>query len=140
MAGERIHRDMKWTPEDRARHKAIREKFPKERPSLKELAGSGDAAPAIPIGLYLELRVALAAEAAAQPAAEVITAEMVKNAEWVAGVTLTDEQRKSVAGALADVQRRLGLLRKMDMGYDIAPAVHFTPTPGEPPSEEGRGT
>jgi DNA-binding XRE family transcriptional regulator len=60
MAGERIHRDMKWTPADRARHKAIREKFQKERPSLKEMVESGDAEPPIPMGVYLELRLALA--------------------------------------------------------------------------------
>ena len=61
MSTERIHRDMKWTPEDRARHKAIREKFQKERPTLRELVESGDVTPPMPFGLYLELRAALAA-------------------------------------------------------------------------------
>jgi len=51
---------MNWSPEDRARHKAIREKFQKERPSLKELVESGDASAPIPQGVYLELRLALA--------------------------------------------------------------------------------
>ena|SRR5438067_2220558 len=60
MAGERIYRDMKWTPEDRARHKEIRERFQKERPSLQQLVESGDAVPPMPFGTYLELRQALA--------------------------------------------------------------------------------
>jgi Asp-tRNA(Asn)/Glu-tRNA(Gln) amidotransferase A subunit family amidase len=83
---------------------------------------------------------AVAATAAAQPKGEPVTAEMVKNAEWVAGITLTDDERKSVASALTSTQGRLAALRKIEIGYDIAPAVHFTPTPGEPPSKEARGT
>ena len=75
-----IHRDMNWTPEDRARHKAIREKFQKERPSLKELVESGDAAPTIPMELYLELREALAA---------------LKKAREAAGLSLADVAERS---------------------------------------------
>src|SRR6478672_3815860 len=81
----------------------------------------------------------VAAGAAAQPKGETITAEMVKNAEWVAGVTLTDDERKSVAGSLADIQRRLGQLRKTEIGYDIAPAVYFNPTPWEVRAKGPRG-
>jgi DNA-binding XRE family transcriptional regulator len=51
---------MKWTPEDRARHKAVREKFQKERPTLRQLVESGDSPPPIKMGLYIELRLALA--------------------------------------------------------------------------------
>src|SRR5262245_34111992 len=82
---------------------------------------------------------AVATQAAAQPKGEAVTAEMVKNAEWVAGITLTDEERKSVAGALTNTQNRIAALRKVEIGYDVAPAMHFTPTPGETPPREGRG-
>jgi len=82
---------------------------------------------------------AVAAAAAQEPKGVVITAEMVKNAEWVAGVTLTDEERKSVANSLGDIQRRLGLLRKTEIGYDVPPAVHFNPTPWEAHTKEPRG-
>ena len=60
MAGERIHRPSNLTEEERAYQKAVREKFQRERPSLRELVESGDSPPAIPLGLYLELRLALA--------------------------------------------------------------------------------
>jgi DNA-binding XRE family transcriptional regulator len=59
MSGERIHRDMGWTPEDRARHKAVREKFQNERPSPKDLLESGEYAGPIPHGVYLSLMAAL---------------------------------------------------------------------------------
>lgn len=75
---------------------------------------------------------AVAATAAGQAKGEPITAEMVKNAEWVAGVTLTDDERKAVAARITLTQNQLALLRKTDIGYDIGPAVHFNPTPGEP--------
>jgi DNA-binding XRE family transcriptional regulator len=59
MSDERIHRDMKWTPEDRARHKAIREKFQKERPTPQQLLESGEYFGPIPHGVYLSLMAAL---------------------------------------------------------------------------------
>ena len=46
--------------EERAQEKAIREKFQRERPSLRELVESGDAPPPVPMGQYIELRLALA--------------------------------------------------------------------------------
>ena len=81
----------------------------------------------------------VAAVAAAQPKGETITAEMVKNAEWVAGVTLTDDERKAVAQRMSFAQNQLAALRKIEIGYDIAPAVHFNPLPEETPSKEPRG-
>ena len=50
---------MKWTHEDRARHRAIRERFQKERPTLEQLRASGDYVGPIPHGLYLSLMAAL---------------------------------------------------------------------------------
>jgi len=51
--------DMKWTPADRARHNAIREKFQKKRPTPEQLRASGDHVGPIPHGLYLSLMAAL---------------------------------------------------------------------------------
>lgn len=59
MANERIHCDMGWTPEDRARHKAIRENFQKERPTLQQLIDSGEYTDPIPHGVYLALAAAM---------------------------------------------------------------------------------
>lgn len=80
MAGDRTHRDMNWSPEDRARHKAIREKFQKERPSLEQLVESGDAPPAFPLGVYLDVRQALLA---------------LKSAREEAGLSLSDVAERS---------------------------------------------
>ena len=59
MANERIHRDMKWTAEERARHKAIREKFQRERPTPQQLLESGEYAGPFPHGTYLAIMAAL---------------------------------------------------------------------------------
>lgn len=56
MSEPRTHRDMKWTPEQRAKHKAVRDKFQAERPTPKELIDSGEYAGPIPHGVYLAFR------------------------------------------------------------------------------------
>lgn len=83
---------------------------------------------------------ALAATVTAQPRLEGVTAEMVKNAEWVAGIALADDDRKAIAGRLTFLYSNIDALRKVDIGYDIPPAVHFTPAPGEPSVKGSRGT
>lgn len=80
MRSERIHRDMKWTPEDRARHKAIREKFQKERPTPQQLIDSGEYSGPIPHGVYMALRAAL---------------HDLKKAREAAGLSLADVAEKS---------------------------------------------
>jgi predicted transcriptional regulator len=47
------------TPEDRARLKAIREKFQREKPSLRQLVESGDAPPPMPLGTYIQVQALL---------------------------------------------------------------------------------
>jgi len=83
---------------------------------------------------------AVAAVALQRPKGAAITAEMVANAEWVAGVTLTDEQRKAVAESLTRTQNQIAAVRKLDVGYDVPPALRFSPTPGASPVKEPRGT
>src|SRR5215212_3343698 len=80
MSGERIHRDMKWTPEDRARHKAIREKFQRERPTPQQLLESGDYVGPIPHGVYMTLMAAL---------------HDLKKAREAAGLSLSDVAERS---------------------------------------------
>jgi DNA-binding XRE family transcriptional regulator len=72
--------DMNWTPEDRARHKAIRDKFQAERPTLAELLASGDCVGPIPHGLYLTLRAAM---------------HDLKQAREAAGLSLADVAERS---------------------------------------------
>jgi DNA-binding XRE family transcriptional regulator len=52
-------RKIERTPEDRARLQAIRERFQREKPSLKKLVESGDAPPPMPLGTYLDIQVLL---------------------------------------------------------------------------------
>jgi Asp-tRNA(Asn)/Glu-tRNA(Gln) amidotransferase A subunit family amidase len=80
---------------------------------------------------------AVSAAAAAQPV-ESVTPEMVKGAEWVAGITLTDAERKTAAGALTRTLQNIAALNKLELGNAVGPALHFNPTPGETPSG-GRG-
>lgn len=76
---------------------------------------------------------ALAVEVeAAQPAGGV-TPEMVKNAEWVAGFTLTEEQRKTVAANMTNTLRNISAIHKVEVGNHVPPALHFIPNPGEAP-------
>jgi Asp-tRNA(Asn)/Glu-tRNA(Gln) amidotransferase A subunit family amidase len=81
---------------------------------------------------------ALAATAAAQPPDTAITAEMVKAAEWVAGITLNDADRKAVAGAMTRTLQTVAQLNKLELGNSVPPAVHFAPTADAP--KGGRGT
>jgi len=53
-------RKIEWTAEDRARHRASREKFQREKPSQEELLASGDYVGPIPMGVYVALLEALA--------------------------------------------------------------------------------
>jgi Asp-tRNA(Asn)/Glu-tRNA(Gln) amidotransferase A subunit family amidase len=68
-----------------------------------------------------------------------VTAEMVQNAEWVAGITLTDDDRKAVAGALTRSLGTLAAVRKTPLPNAVAPAVLFHPAPSLPASPR-RGT
>ena len=73
---------------------------------------------------------AVAAEAvnAANPLDPVaVTAEMVKNAEWVSGVELTDDQRKQVAAAMTRALLDFAALHKIDVPNSLPPAIHFIP-------------
>jgi Asp-tRNA(Asn)/Glu-tRNA(Gln) amidotransferase A subunit family amidase len=90
---------------------------------------------AVGVGNATFQRAAVAA-AAAQPEGGV-TVEMVKNAEWIAGCTLTEAERKTVAGALTQTLQRIAGFHKLDIGY-APPAIRFDATPGEAPSG-GRG-
>jgi Asp-tRNA(Asn)/Glu-tRNA(Gln) amidotransferase A subunit family amidase len=66
--------------------------------------------------------------AQAQPAASV-TPEMVKQAEWIAGLNLSEEDRKTTAQALQRLLGQLQTLRQVKLDNSVAPAVCFNPAP-----------
>ena len=57
---------------------------------------------------------------------------MIKQAEWIAGLDLTDEERASTARSLERSLRSFAELRKVDVGYDVPPALTFFPAPPRP--------
>jgi len=81
-------------------------------------------------------RRALAAQSAD---GTVVTAAMIEQAEWIAGIELDDEQRATTAAAVQSALDRCRELREVELGYDVAPAVYFNAAPGDPrPAERPR--
>jgi Asp-tRNA(Asn)/Glu-tRNA(Gln) amidotransferase A subunit family amidase len=74
-------------------------------------------------------RRALAAQAAQAGA---VTPTMIKQAEWIAGLELTDDERSRTARTLARSLRAFADLRKVDVGYDVPPALTFLPVAPRP--------
>jgi Asp-tRNA(Asn)/Glu-tRNA(Gln) amidotransferase A subunit family amidase len=105
---------------------------PNRRELLASLAALG-----IGPAVFHRAAVAIAAEPT-RPAE--ITAEMVKQAEWVASVSLTDNERIQVARNLTRTLRSLETAHNADLTNDVAPAFQFDPTPGAPPYVGPRGT
>lgn len=79
---------------------------------------------------------ALAAQAE-QPTA--VTEEMVKQAEWVSGIKLTDDARKAVVSAVTRLVRNFEALRKVPLPNSVPMALAFVPDP-EPTHSNGRGS
>jgi Asp-tRNA(Asn)/Glu-tRNA(Gln) amidotransferase A subunit family amidase len=71
--------------------------------------------------------------------AKKINADMVKQAEWVAGLNLNDEQRKTVVSGLERTLRDLESLRAVKLSNSVAPALTFSPAPWLSVNCEGRG-
>jgi ribosome-binding protein aMBF1 (putative translation factor) len=93
-------RKIERTPEDRARLQAIREKFRRDRPSLKKLVESGDAPPPMPLGTYLDVQVLL---------------------------SRLKKEREAAGLSLADVAERTGMDRaaisRLENGHQANPTV-----------------
>lgn len=75
---------------------------------------------------------AVAAQAAA---AGQVTPEMIQQAEWIAGLELTEDERKETAGSIRRTLGSFEALRKVEVGYDVPPALAFLPAPGLKPAE-----
>ncbi|MEK6238600.1 MAG: amidase, partial [Planctomycetales bacterium] len=93
------------------------------RNALRTLAGLG-------VGTLVFQR-ALAVQAAETGA---VTAEMVRQAEWVAGIELQEEDREAVADGLRRTMESVRNLRQVPIGYDVPPAIHFHAAPNQPPN------
>lgn len=107
---------------------------PRSTPSRRELLA---AAAALGFGTTTFHRAIAAAAESAAELPTVVTPEMIKDAEWVAGIELTEAQRKQAASSLTRSLAQFAALHKIEIGNHVPPAVHFIPNPGEPPT--GRG-
>jgi Asp-tRNA(Asn)/Glu-tRNA(Gln) amidotransferase A subunit family amidase len=99
--------------------------LPTRRHLVQMLAGLG-------IGSAVFQR-ALAAAAEKAPA---ITADMIQQAEWIAGLTLSDEDRRALTASLNRLQRDLETMRKVPLANEVPPALAFHPAPWSPPVAE----
>lgn len=57
-----------------------------------------------------------------------VTVAMVQQAEWIAGLELTDKEREETARALRSTLGSFEALRKVEVGYDVPPALVFVPS------------
>ncbi len=69
-----------------------------------------------------------------------ISTEMVKDAEWIAGIELSADDRILVAAALSRMQSSLATARKDALPNSLAPALYFSPNAGSPPYTGPRGS
>src|SRR5262249_15816040 len=58
-----------------------------------------------------------------------VTPEMIKQAEWIAGLNLSDEDRKSTAQAVQNLLRRFQTIRQIKLDNSVSPALCFNPAP-----------
>jgi Asp-tRNA(Asn)/Glu-tRNA(Gln) amidotransferase A subunit family amidase len=65
-----------------------------------------------------------------------ITLDTVKDAEWIAGVTLSDADRKAVARLLTGWRNDARKLREVKVENSAPFPLVFNPAPGEPPGEK----
>jgi Asp-tRNA(Asn)/Glu-tRNA(Gln) amidotransferase A subunit family amidase len=77
---------------------------------------------------------ALAADAVKAPA---VTPELIAGAEWVAGLELSEAERKAIAGTLTGWQKRYDRLRAIKIDNSVPFPLLFQPAPGLAP--EGKG-
>jgi Asp-tRNA(Asn)/Glu-tRNA(Gln) amidotransferase A subunit family amidase len=68
-----------------------------------------------------------------------VTLDMVRQAEWIAGLTLSDTDRQAILNGLTQAQRDYTALRALSLPNDVPLALSFVPGPWLPPAAPGRG-
>lgn len=69
---------------------------------------------------------ALVAQAEAAPA---VTPEMIQQAEWIAGITLSEDDRKAAARAMNQTMNDYKAIRAVPIDNGVPPALVFNPMP-----------
>jgi Asp-tRNA(Asn)/Glu-tRNA(Gln) amidotransferase A subunit family amidase len=102
---------------------------PDRRQVLRRLAGLG-------VGSAVFQR----ALAAGAEQAGTVTPEMIRQAEWVAGLSLTEGQRQAILGDVRKALRDFTAMRAVHVDHGVPPAVSFHPRPFLQGGEgQGRG-
>lgn len=104
-------------------------KSPSRRQLFQTIAGLG-------IGSAVFQR-ALAADV---EKAKTITVEMIRQAEWISGIKLTEADRKALVGRLNSLQANFETIRAIPLGNHVPPALAFHPAPWLPASDTAKGT
>ncbi len=97
---------------------------PSRRQVLKALAAVG-------VGSAV-FRRALAAQV---EGAVTVTPEMIRQAEWIAGLKLSPEDRQSTAQAVQQTLRNFQTLRRVPLDNSVPPALVFQPVTSQPAAE-----
>lgn len=100
---------------------------PTRRNLLQLLAGLG-------IGSAVFQRALAATADKDKPSA--ITADMIRQAEWVAGIKLSEDDRKALVDSLNRQQRDFEEIRAVKLGNEVPPALSFDPAPWLPAATE----
>jgi Asp-tRNA(Asn)/Glu-tRNA(Gln) amidotransferase A subunit family amidase len=58
-----------------------------------------------------------------------ITPELIQQAEWIAGIALSEDDRKAIAASVERDQRRYEALRKVELTNSVPPALAFFAAP-----------
>jgi Asp-tRNA(Asn)/Glu-tRNA(Gln) amidotransferase A subunit family amidase len=70
-----------------------------------------------------------------------VTLDMIRQAEWIAGLELTDDQRKAILADVGKAVRDFKAMRNVSVSYDVPPAISFHPAPFQSAAQgQGRGS
>ena len=87
------------------------------RTLLASIAGTG-------IGTTLFQRSVVGAMVAANE----LSVESIKQAEWITGVELTDDERSEILKSVSRIGEAMEQLREVELSYSTPMAVQFAPT------------
>lgn len=88
------------------------------------------------VGLGIGSAVFQRALVSAADEAKIITADMIQQAEWIAGLQLSCADRKALIDSLNRQQRDFETMRAVPLANDVSPALSFNPAPWLPPCSE----
>jgi Asp-tRNA(Asn)/Glu-tRNA(Gln) amidotransferase A subunit family amidase len=68
-----------------------------------------------------------------------VTAEMIQQAEWISGIKLSDDDRKTLVSRINGNQRQFARMRQVALTNDVPPAFAFIPCSQPASKEEPHG-